>query len=42
MNDLTPDKIHEEVKEKYGRIADDFKLEAAASVTPFASSINCA
>jgi SAM-dependent methyltransferase len=31
MNDLTPDKIHEEVKARYGRIADEFKLEVAAS-----------
>lgn len=31
MNDLTPEKIHEEVKARYGRIADDFKLDVVAA-----------
>jgi 2-polyprenyl-3-methyl-5-hydroxy-6-metoxy-1,4-benzoquinol methylase len=31
MNDLAPDKIHEEVKARYGRIADEFKVEVNAS-----------
>lgn len=31
MNELTPEKIHEEVKARYGRIADEFKLDVAAS-----------
>jgi SAM-dependent methyltransferase len=31
MTTLTPDKIHEEVKARYGRIADEFKLEVNAS-----------
>jgi SAM-dependent methyltransferase len=31
MNDLAPDKIHEEVKARYGRIADEFKLDVTSS-----------
>lgn len=31
MSDLTPDKIYEEVKAKYGRIADEFKVEVNTS-----------
>jgi arsenite methyltransferase len=31
MDELTPEKIHQEVKATYGRIADEFKLEVAAS-----------
>ncbi|MCB9421917.1 MAG: arsenite methyltransferase [Ardenticatenaceae bacterium] len=31
MSNLSPDKIHEEVKAKYGRIADEFKVEVSAS-----------
>jgi len=31
MSNLTPDKIHEEVKTRYGRIADGFKVEVSAS-----------
>jgi SAM-dependent methyltransferase len=31
MTDLTPDKIHEEVKTRYGRIADELKVDVAAS-----------
>ncbi len=31
MTTLTPDKIHEEVKARYGRIAEEFQLETAAA-----------
>jgi arsenite methyltransferase len=31
MTTLTPEKIHEEVKARYGRIADEYKLEVQAS-----------
>ncbi len=31
MSEPTPNKIHEEVQKRYGRIADEFKLEASAS-----------
>ncbi|MFQ5400557.1 MAG: arsenite methyltransferase [Anaerolineae bacterium] len=31
MNELTPERIHEEVRERYGRIAEAFKLDANAS-----------
>lgn len=31
MNELNPEQIHDEVKNRYGRIADDFKIEVGAS-----------
>ena len=31
MEELTPEKIHKEVQARYGRIADEFKLELASS-----------
>ena len=31
MQDLTPDQIHEEVKAKYGRLADSFSVQVASS-----------
>ncbi len=31
MTTLSPDKIHEEVKARYGRLADEFKVEVSAS-----------
>jgi arsenite methyltransferase len=41
MNELTPEKIHEEVKARYGRIADEFKLELSASCCGDGSDSAC-
>lgn len=41
MSELTPEKIHEEVKAHYGRIADEFKLDVAASCCGDGSASSC-
>ncbi|MFQ5436974.1 MAG: arsenite methyltransferase [Anaerolineae bacterium] len=43
MSDLTAEKIHQEVQERYARIADEFKLEVSASCcdTAVASDAAC-
>lgn len=41
MNELTADQIHEEVKERYGRLADEFKVEVAASCCSPEADIGC-
>ena len=41
MNELTADQIHEEVKERYGRLADEFKLEMAASCCSPEAEFGC-
>ena len=41
MNELTADQIHEEVKERYGRLADEFKLEMAASCCSPEAEVGC-
>ena len=41
MNNLTPDKIHEEVKTRYGRIADEFKVDVMASCCGDTTGSSC-
>jgi SAM-dependent methyltransferase len=41
MNELTADQIHEEVKERYGRLADEFKVEVAASCCSPEANTGC-
>ncbi|MFO7679469.1 MAG: arsenite methyltransferase [Chloroflexota bacterium] len=41
MNELTADQIHEEVKTRYGRLADEFKIDVAASCCTPGSETGC-
>ena len=41
MNDLAPEKIHEEVKAQYGRIADNSRLRIAASCCGDSADSSC-